>query len=641
MAENKINYDRDILLVQDKKSGRLQAVAGMGEDGKIKTVKPSLKNDKLFLTVDKSSGDLENFFKNFLSRTENPADTGFFKMRVNGMERGVEILETMLNHQPDARIVTESRIQPQDYVGQKQDAKVLLTQGEDGKLKAIAGEGTDGKLKTVDPIKENADSFLKIDTRGNALENFFKKFSAQFKHPSHTGIYAVSANAVDKMAAFMEKIIRIDPNDKVLDPYRVTPEGKMQEQAQGKFQPLDLNKLDWKEADKLGLSGQSLQDALKAMSYGHKSPGLIEVRMELKIGDSQIDGKELQAKARLSFEQQADGTIKIQTHPYQEKPDFEKPFMGVVFTPDEQKQLTTTGHGGRVFELEMTPGGEKVPALVSLDKITNRIEAVPLSEIQIPKTLKGVELSDKQQEGLRNGQGVLVENMDRKQRPGEEPGGKITRIVQYNAVNKNFDFLFTPEQRQQHGQERAVKAEQKTGKDDNAPLKARKAGEVWVRPVQGGVELTREQFKDLLNNKPVFVEGMVNQNNKPKQDEGGAKQVEATDQKGQKYNAWVWPDQDAGRIRHTSLPPEQWKEMQAKKQAQPAEGFKTQVAVNNEGKTNEATKQSTEPLKKGQTQPTELQSNRQSQKQAEKKEQKKEDGRQSPAKPKKSTGHKM
>lgn len=68
---------------------------------------------------------------------------------------------------------------------QKKEPKVLLTQGEDGKLKAIAGE-QDGKLKTVDPKKENADQFMKIDTNGNALENFFKKFSAQFSHPSHT-----------------------------------------------------------------------------------------------------------------------------------------------------------------------------------------------------------------------------------------------------------------------------------------------------------------------------------------------------------------------------------------------------------------------------------------------------------------------
>ena len=35
----------------------------------------------------------------------------------------------------------------------------------------------------------------------------------------------------------------------------------------------------------------------------------------------------------------------------------------------------------------------------------------------------------------------------------------------------------------------------------------------------------------------------------------------------------------------------------------PAEESKTQVAVNNEGKTNEATKELKEPLDKGQTQP--------------------------------------
>lgn len=118
--------------------------------------------------------------------------------------------------------------------------------------------------------------------------------------------------------------------------------------------------------------------------------------------------------------------------------------MGVLFSLDEQKQLTTTGHGGRVFELEMTPGGEKVPALVSMNKITNRVEAVPLSEIQIPQKLKGVELSQEQQDGLKNGQGVLVENMDKKLRPGEEPGGKITRIVQYNAVIKTSTSCLLP-----------------------------------------------------------------------------------------------------------------------------------------------------------------------------------------------------
>lgn len=439
MDESKLK-DQHILLVKDKDSDSLKAVAGIGRDGKLETVEAIAENASRFLRFDRSNrAELETVMDGFNRRGENPEDFRLFQVRYGKFEKLKEGLEEVLSRPHDAggkELLKMYEVNPKDYVVKQavEDPKVILTQGDDGKLKAVA-QGKDGELKTIDPTKENADSFLKIDTRGNALENFFTKFAAQFKNPSHTGIYAVSAKAVDIMAAFLDRIIRINPTDKVLDPYRVTPDGQMQ-QMQGKYQPLDLNRLDWKEVEKYGLTGEGLQDSLKAMAYGHKSPGLLEIRME-------TGGKLLQAKARLSFEQQRDGSIKIQTHPYQEKPDFENLFFGIRFTPDEQNRFTTTGNGGRVFELEMTPGGEKVPSLVSLDRTTNRFEAVPLSEIQIPKVLKGVELTGEQQDDLKAGKGVLVENMDKKPRPGEEPGGKITRIVQYNAVNKNFDFLFT------------------------------------------------------------------------------------------------------------------------------------------------------------------------------------------------------
>lgn len=322
-----------------------------------------------------------------------------------------------------------------------EEPKVFLTQGEDGKLKVIAGE-QDGKLKTVDPKKENADQFMKIDTNGNALENFFKKFSAQFSHPSHTGVYAVTSSAVDKVAAFFDKLIRIDHKDKALDPYRVKFDGKIRIEVEftGKYQPLDLNKLNWKEVEKLGVSGENLQDALKAMVYGHKSPGLVDIKPA-------VEGQEFPMQARLSLEQQPDGSIKIATHPKQEQPDFEKPFMGVVFTDQDKEQFQKTGHGGRVFDLEPVAGGEKVPSLISLDKLTNRFEAMALKDIYIPQTLKNAPLSPEQQQGLKEGKAVWIEGMDKKTKQGEQPQ-KIDRFVQYNAASKNFDFKFSDEQRQ-------------------------------------------------------------------------------------------------------------------------------------------------------------------------------------------------
>lgn len=506
------------------------------------------------------------------------------------------------------------------------EPKVLLTQGEDGKLKAIAGE-QDGKLKTVAPTKENADQFMKIDTNGNALENFFKKLSAQFSHPSHTGVYAVSTSAVDKVAAFFDKIIAIDHTDKVLDPYRVKPDGQMQEQGQGKYQPLDLNKIDWKEGEKLGLSGETLQDALKAMVYGHKSPGLVDIKPS-------IDGQEYPMQARLSLEKQPDGSIKIATHPKQEQPDFDKPFMGVVFTEQDKEQFQKTGHGARVYDLEPVGGGKKIPSLISLDKMTNRLEAVPLSEINIPQTLKNAPLSPEQQQGLKEGKAVWIEGMDKKVKPGEEPQ-TIDRFVQFNAVNKNFDFKFSDEQRQQHNQNRQVKQ----GEGQEKPLpKARKVDEVWVYSKQGGVQLSREDFDKLCKKEPVFINGMESQKPKQQADASGAQKVEATDQKGQKYNAWVWIDDNKDKVRHSTKHPDQIRAIEAKQAAKdtqkitPAAGFETQAAVNNQGKTNEATKHSKEPLKQGQSQPTA----KQAQKQVDRQEQK-----QSPAAPKKGGGRKM
>lgn len=494
---------------------------------------------------------------------------------------------------------------------------ILLVQGDDGKLRAVTGLGQDGKMNTVAPTKENSDKFFEINPSGNVLENFYKKFSGQYEKPSHSGLYAVVSSAVDKIAAFFDKIIQVNPDDKVLEPYRVKPEGEQQEQAQGRYQPIDLNKVNWKEAEGLGFAGDDLRDALKAMVYNHKSPGLVDINMN-------VDGQEFKVQARLSLEEQPDGSYSVKTHPKQEQPDFEKPFMGVTFTEKDIEQFKQTGNGGRVFDLEQVPGGEKVPSLVSLDRLTNRFEAIPLSEINIPQTLKNAQLSEDQQSALKRGEVVLVEGMDKRIKAGEEPS-KIDRIVQYNAVNGNFDFRFTQEQREQHRQDRQTKQEQ--GQDDK-PLKTRKVGDIWVRPIQGGVELSKDQFKQLCEGKPVWVEGM--QKPQPKQEQG-AKQTEATDKKGQKYNAWVWPDPEKGHVRHTSKHPDELK-AQGKK-VTPAEGHKTQVAVNNDGKTNEATKHSqNEPLKKGQSQPTE--------KQAEKKEQK-EQQRQSPSAPKKGKGRSL
>lgn len=79
--------------------------------------------------------------------------------------------------------------------------------------------------------------------------------------------------------------------------------------------------------------------------------------------------------------------------------------------PDDVKEnLLATGNARRVVELEPKPG-EKVPSLISIDKLTNRLEAVPLDKLTVSQNLKGSELSPEQQQALKEGKNVLAEGM--------------------------------------------------------------------------------------------------------------------------------------------------------------------------------------------------------------------------------------
>ena len=71
------------------------------------------------------------------------------------------------------------------------------------------------------------------------------------------------------------------------------------------------------------------------------------------------------------------------------------------------------------------------------------------------------------------------------------------------------------------------------------------------------------------------------------------------DKKGESFNAYVRPNFEKNKFDFLKWNPES----QAK-EVTPDNASRTQVAVNSEGKTNEATKHVKEPLKQGQTEPT-------------------------------------
>lgn len=486
--------------------------------------------------------------------------------------------------------------------------KVLLMrdEGEGNKLKVVKGIDKKGKIDAVDPLKAKQTDFIKIDKHADPLENFFKNFFNQAKNPSHTGFYAVTVDMLDKVLSLSDKELekfRVDPREYLnKEPEQSTKETKqesVEEQVNTKkeekmettseqkteFKQFDTNRIPESEYQKYGIKPENLEGELKAMSYGYKSPHLVDI-------NPKIEGVDYPMKARLSLEEQPDGSLKFTPHPYQNQVDLEKPFQGIMLPNDVKENLLATGNSGRVVELEPRPG-EKVPSLVSIDKLTNRLEAVPLDKLTVSQNLKGAELSPEQQQALKEGKKVLVEGMTSKKTIGTDNPRKFDAYVQFNAAKGGYDFSYDGLDRnkyQQNNKQQQNQSEEQQNK-------------VRIPKNLLGVDLNEKQQNSLREGKATYVQGMVK------------------DGKGEPFNAYVKVNTEKGKLDFFKWNPDRAKKQGA--EVKPAEASKTQVAVNSQGKTNEASKHSNEPLKQGQQKLTENQEQKQV------------------AKKKKSTGHKM
>lgn len=492
--------------------------------------------------------------------------------------------------------------------------KVLLMrdEGEGNKLKVVKGIDKKGKIDAIDPMKAKQTDFIKIDRHADPLENFFKNFFNQAKNPSHTGFYAVTVDMLDKVLTLSDKELekfRIDPREYLnKEQEQSTKESKQEstkEQVTEKkeekmdatteqkteFKQFDTNRIPESEYQKYGIKPENLEGELKAMSYGYKSPHLVDI-------NPNIEGVDYPMKARLSLEEQPDGSLKFIPHPQQQQVDLDKPFQGIMLPNDVKENLLATGNAGRIVELEPKPG-EKVPSLISIDKLTNRLEAVPLDKLTVSQNLKGAELTPEQQQALKEGKKVLVEGMTSKNTIGTDNPRKFDAHVQFNAAKGGYDFSYEGLDRNKYSQNNRQEQSQ-NGEQQN---------QVRIPKKLLGIDLDEKQQNALRENKAVYVQGMLK------------------DGKGEPFNAYVKVNNEKGKLDFFK-----WNPDKAKKQGadvKVAEGNKTQVAVNSQGKTNEATKHSKEPLKQGQQNPTEKQD----------KEQKQQQGVKKPVK--KNTGHKM
>ena len=450
-----------------------------------------------------------------------------------------------------------------NYVLVLEDRTEVKNEKETGKLSVVSGIDDKGKLQTTEAKDVHQAAFLKFNNKDGLLKNFMTNFLKQFNEPSRFGLYKVVANNVEQGVASLHTMLQ----------NREKPENKQQlADSQVRFDDflpkqknataIDESKIDWKQLDDLGLTRERLEQsgALAKMLNWQKS-NLITITVP--IGDTTI-----YTDARLAFRTDGEGNIGLAIHPLRKEPQLDFPYLGHKFSSEEKEQLLATGNLGKTIEI--TPkNGEPFAAYVSIDPQTNELIALRADRVAIPKEIKGVTLSDAQYKDLVEGKAVKVEGMTAKS------GKSFDAILQVNAEKKGIEFIFENKQglkeRQQHSQQQG------------APRKL------------CGLELSDKQCEALDSGRTLYLKNMV-------------------DKEGQPFNAYVKMDKEQNRPRFYKWNPDKKQETGKGKVVAVAEEHKTQVAVNNQGKTNEATKNVNEPLKSGQTQPTAAQKQKQDEK---------------------------
>ena len=450
-----------------------------------------------------------------------------------------------------------------NYVLVLDDRAEVKNENEAGKLSVVSGIDDKGKLQTTEAKNVHQVAFLKFNNKDGLLKNFMTNFLKQFNEPSRFGLYKVVANNVEQGVASLHTMLQ----------NREKPENKQQlADSQVRFDDflpkqknataIDESKIDWKQLDNLGLTRERLEQSgeLAKMLNWQKSN---LVTIAIPMGDTTI-----YTDARLAFRTDGEGNIGLAVHPLRKEPQLDFPYMGHKFSNEEKEQLLATGNLGKTIEI--TPKkGEPFAAYVSIDPQTNELIALRADRVAIPKEIKGVTLSDAQYKDLVEGKAVKVEGMTAKS------GKSFDATLQVNAEKKGIEFIFNNKQglkeRQQHSQQQG------------APHKL------------CGLELSDKQREALDSGRTLYLKNMV-------------------DKEGQPFNAYVKMDKEQNRPRFYKWNPDKKQETGKEKVVAVAEEHKTQVAVNNQGKTNEATKNVNEPLKSGQTQPTAAQKQKQDEK---------------------------
>lgn len=516
---------------------------------------------------------------------------------------------------------------------------VLVVRDEKtGEISVVAGLSRDGTPKRAPAKAENTSDFLRFDRNSDLMDSFFRNFYRQCKEPSRFGFYRIAADQVENLLGVMKELLK-DPeaNKEILSAHKVDTsnyekeakqsEGQAKEtvssddasktQANTEKENVSSEQTNEKENDmeqkpeqtateqqaqtapgvKQNLiSGNDVNLQELGAKYGIDFNSMNEKDMKallnygktgLVIVKPTFGGEQIEIQARLSFRKDDNDQLQLVPHFVRNEPKLDVAYKGYTFTPEDKKNLLQNGNLGKVVDFPDKNTGELRPHFISIDRLTNEIVDIPTNKVRIPDTIGKTPIT-------KDDKRVLYSGIPLRKEIELANGRKFTPLLQVNVEQRGVEFV-PGSTRQAQGQKQngdkkqtADKQEQKAEGDAGGQKKQQDPNH-WLNE-DGTIrrlntyfkkELTEQQKDDYVAGKTIEIKEVPNKNG------SGT------------YTAYVKFDFDKMQPRSYRNNPDL---KQAKEQI-PTNENKVQVAVNEQGKTHEATKHTKEPLKPGQSAP--------------------------------------
>lgn len=516
---------------------------------------------------------------------------------------------------------------------------VLVVRDEKtGEISVVAGLSRDGTPKRAPAKAENTSDFLRFDRNSDLMDSFFRNFFRQCKEPSRFGFYRIAADQVENLLGVMKELLK-DPeaNKEILSAHKVDTsnyekeakqsEGQAKEtassddasktQANTEKENVSSEQTNEKENDmeqkpeqtateqqaqtapgvKQNLiSGNDVNLQELGAKYGIDFNSMNEKDMKallnygktgLVIVKPTFGGEQIEIQARLSFRKDDNDQLQLVPHFVRNEPKLDVAYKGYTFTPEDKKNLLQNGNLGKVVDFPDKNTGELRPHFISIDRLTNEIVDIPTNKVRIPDTIGKTPIT-------KDDKRVLYSGIPLRKEIELANGRKFTPLLQVNVEQRGVEFV-PGSTRQAQGQKQngdkkqtADKREQKAEGDAGGQKKQQDPNH-WLNE-DGTIrrlntyfkkELTEQQKDDYVAGKTIEIKEVPNKNG------SGT------------YTAYVKFDFDKMQPRSYRNNPDL---KQAKEQI-PTNENKVQVAVNEQGKTHEATKHTKDPLSPGQSAP--------------------------------------